>query len=152
MSAFGELDRELSMESKADPTLHWLPGVERRGLGKAVIRVNHIALIVSDVGRSAAFYSDVIGLQQITRPDFDRHGAWFTMGNCELHLIKGPPLVHSGRNLIVCHISLDVRDTNEVLQKLSTFGIPFEQNVSVPKGMGKAASEGGSQGVFQHVD
>lgn len=69
----------------------------------------HSGLIVSDVGRSAAFYSDVIGLQQargrgcaavslpyltslpfpqLRRPDFDRHGAWFTLGNVELHLVR----------------------------------------------------------------
>jgi catechol 2,3-dioxygenase-like lactoylglutathione lyase family enzyme len=34
--------------------------------------VNHIAVVVSDVGRSLEFYSDVIGMEQIQRPDFDR--------------------------------------------------------------------------------
>ena len=70
-------------------------------------RVNHIALIVSDVGRSTTFYSKVLGLPQIKRPNFDRHGAWFTFGNIELHLIKGNPIVHDGNNLIVGHISVE---------------------------------------------
>jgi len=54
--------------------------------------VNHIAFIVSDVGRSITFYSGVLGLQQVKRPNFDRHGAWFTGGNVEIHLILGNPL------------------------------------------------------------
>merc|ERR1712176_809722 len=97
-------------------------------------KANHIALIVSDVGRSAAFYSDVVGLQQIRRPDFDRHGAWFTMGNLELHLIKGIPVVHSGDDLIVGHISLETYDIDRVPEILKAKGISFRQNVSVPKG------------------
>lgn len=114
--------------------LHWLPGVERRGLAELVQMVNHIALIVSDVGRSVSFYADVLGCQQINRPNFDRHGAWFTLGNVELHLIKGVPLVHTGNNLIVSHIAIDVTDAAEAFERLKEMEIPFEINVSVPKG------------------
>ena len=34
--------------------------------------VNHIAICVSDVGRSVSFYCNVVGMTQILRPDFDR--------------------------------------------------------------------------------
>jgi hypothetical protein len=30
---------------------------------------------------SLAFYAEIIGFQQIQRPNFDRHGAWLTMPN-----------------------------------------------------------------------
>merc|ERR1712113_523985 len=97
-------------------------------------KANHIAIIVSDVGKSAEFYSQVIGLQQIRRPDFDRHGAWFTMGNLELHLIKGVPLVHSGNDLIVNHLSIETHNIDRVPSILRKLGIPFRQNVSLPAG------------------
>lgn len=61
----------------------------------SITSVNHIAFIVSDVGRSSVFYSDVLGLQQVKRPNFDRHGAWFTGGNIEIHLILGNPVTPS---------------------------------------------------------
>jgi Glyoxalase/Bleomycin resistance protein/Dioxygenase superfamily len=115
--------------------LHWLPGVERRGLGVLIQMVNHIALIVSDVGRSASFYTDVLGCQQINRPNFDRHGAWFTLGNVELQLIKVEPLVHTGSNLIVSHIAIDVSETKKAFQRLKDMEVPLEINVSVPKVM-----------------
>uniref|UniRef100_A0A7S4S3T5 Calmodulin n=1 Tax=Alexandrium monilatum TaxID=311494 RepID=A0A7S4S3T5_9DINO len=121
-------------DPEGSPSLHWEKGRVKRGLGEVIYKANHIALIVSDVGRSAAFYSDVIGLQQIRRPDFDRHGAWFTMGNMELHLIKGEPVVHSGRDLIVGHISIETYDIDRVPKILKELGVPFRQNVSVPKG------------------
>lgn len=125
--------------------LHWIPGVPRRGLGDLIVSVNHIAIIVSDVGRSTAFYTDILGLQQIHRPNFDRHGAWLTMGNVELHLIKGEPVVHAGDNLIVSHIAIDVLDPQEAFDRLKEMKVPFEINVSVPKGKGKAESEGGNR-------
>jgi len=44
----------------------------------------------------------------------------------------------------VCHISLEVENVEVVFQRLKDMNIPFEQNVSVPRGAGKAASEGGN--------
>ena len=43
-----------------------------RGVSKYWTSVNHIALVVSDVGRSLSFYAEVIGMKQIMRPNFDR--------------------------------------------------------------------------------
>ena len=43
-----------------------------RGVGEYWVNVNHVAIVVSDVGTSLAFYTDVVGFQQIMRPDFDR--------------------------------------------------------------------------------
>ena len=62
---------------------------ELKGVKSLWSSVNHLAIVVSDVGRSLYFYTEVVGMEQINRPDFDRHGAWLTMGNLDLHLIKG---------------------------------------------------------------
>jgi Ca2+-binding EF-hand superfamily protein/catechol 2,3-dioxygenase-like lactoylglutathione lyase family enzyme len=112
--------------------LHWDPKVHRAGLGTLLTKVNHIAIIVSDINKSLAFYVEVLGLQQIRRPNFDRHGAWLTLGNVELHLIKGNPVVHEGDNLIVPHISVESDNIGEVLEKLVAMKVPFSKNVSVP--------------------
>jgi len=117
--------------------LHWKQNVERPGLGRWLKKADHIALTVKDVARSAKFYRDILGLQQINRPDFDRAGAWFTMGNVELHLIKGPPTVPTRGHLIVPHIALEVSNTAAVHEFLKTSGVEFEINVSVPKGVGE---------------
>ncbi|CAJ1393617.1 unnamed protein product [Effrenium voratum] len=114
------------------PLLHWNPELPRHGMGDLIHSVNHIAIIVSDVGRSLAFYTEIIGFQQIQRPNFDRHGAWLTMGNLELHLIKGVPNAPSGRDLIVSHIALETDHPEKVLEKLLEFEVPFRQNISVP--------------------
>jgi len=123
---------EAAKPSEGTFALHWNPRKERRGLGDLVKSLNHVAIIVSDVGRSLAFYVEVLGFQQIQRPNFDRHGGWCTMGNVELHLIKGRPVVHSGEDLIVSHLALESDHPELVLQKLIEMKVPFRQNISVP--------------------
>ena len=125
--------RKTPVPSKSqEPHLHWDPEIQRRGMGDLIRSVNHIAIIVADVGRSLAFYTEIIGFQQIQRPNFDRHGAWLTMGNLELHLIKGVPNAPTGRDLIVSHIALETEQPHKVLEKLLEFEVPFRQNISVP--------------------
>ena len=44
-----------------------------RGVNDLWKCANHIAICVSDVGASLSFYTDVIGMKQIMRPNFDRY-------------------------------------------------------------------------------
>ncbi len=45
---------------------------EIKDLGDLCTGVDHVALVVSDIGRSLHFYAGVLGLKQIARPDFHR--------------------------------------------------------------------------------
>ena len=51
-------------------------------------QLNHVAIHVADVEKSAAFYRDVLLLEPIPRPAFSFPGAWFRLGDDqELHII-----------------------------------------------------------------
>ena len=50
-------------------------------------RIHHASLCVSDLDRAKIFYSEVLGLEEIARPDFPFPGAWYRAGGNELHLI-----------------------------------------------------------------
>ncbi len=50
-------------------------------------KFDHIALHVQDVPASIHFYQQVLGLELLPRPNFDFEGAWFLVGDRELHLI-----------------------------------------------------------------
>jgi len=100
-------------------------------------RVDHIAIVVSDIGRSSAFYGSKLGMLQLLRPDFDRFGAWFTMGNINLHLINGRPIVHPDDDLIVSHIAIDIgteEKMEQLIRRFDSLGVAYRENVSVPKG------------------
>lgn len=139
-------DIELKDTTEKEELLHWDENKERRGLGNLLHKVNHIAITVSDVGESLAFYSDILGFQQIRRPNFDRHGAWLTIGNIELHLIKGVPTVHHGNDLVVGHISVESTDISAVLKRLDEMKVHYKQNISVPDPKKSRAS------VFESFD
>ena len=52
--------------------------------------LDHVSLVTSDLDRSVAFYRDVLGLHQITRPAFKSKGAWMASGSLEIHLTINP--------------------------------------------------------------
>ena len=55
------------------------------------------------------------------------------MGNIELHLILGKPVVQFREDSIESHISVDTKDIKEVSRRLKEMEIPFETIISVPK-------------------
>jgi catechol 2,3-dioxygenase-like lactoylglutathione lyase family enzyme len=51
--------------------------------------IHHIAIVVSDLDKNRKFYAEVLGLKEIERDStgaVSPKGAWFQMGECELHL------------------------------------------------------------------
>ena len=49
--------------------------------------IHHISLPITNLERSKQFYQEVLGLIEIERPPFDFPGAWFQLGDRQLHLI-----------------------------------------------------------------
>ena len=58
-SLIAKMDTSEETDSKVGVEGHWSS-------------VNHIAIVVSNVGRSLAFYTNVVGMKQVMRPNFDR--------------------------------------------------------------------------------
>jgi glyoxylase I family protein len=62
--------------------------------------LHHIAVPVSDLARAKEFYSDVLGLKEIARPNFTFAGAWYQVGDRQLHLIvAAEPTFRIGRGI-----------------------------------------------------
>lgn len=89
--------------------------------------VHHVAINVTDLSRARRFYSDILGLEETTRPDFDFAGAWYSVGAQQVHLI-----VHAaGRTTASAsdidprggHFALRVRSYREALDHLRAQGI-----------------------------
>lgn len=51
--------------------------------------IHHVSLPVTDLARARAFYAGVLELTEIDRPPFDFPGAWYQVGDRQLHLIVG---------------------------------------------------------------
>ena len=90
--------------------------------------VQHVSVTVTDLARARRFYSEVLGLTEIQRPDFDFAGAWFGVGTQQIHLI-----VHPGARTLRGtteissrdgHVALRVRSYRETLEHLRAHAVP----------------------------
>ena len=52
----------------------------------AVQTIDHVTLVVEDLERSRAFFADLLGMQEVPRPDFGFPGLWFQAGSTQIHL------------------------------------------------------------------
>lgn len=52
------------------------------------VQVDHIAISVTNLSESEAFYGEIIGLEPITEPFGAGRHAWFDIGGAELHVIE----------------------------------------------------------------
>ena len=93
-----------------------------------ITRLHHSALCVTDIVRSKRFYGEVLGLQEIPRPDFDFEGAWYEFADgSQLHLIvHDTPLALRGTTVIDArdgHLALRVDSYAAALERLKALGI-----------------------------
>lgn len=99
-----------------------------------VQELNHVAVYVTDVRRSADFYQKVLKLETMARPAFDFPGAWFRLGSHqELHLIgdRGEPYPEINRNN---HFALRVDDIDAWQKHLGAAGVTFLKKKLRPDG------------------
>jgi len=91
--------------------------------------IHHVGIAVADLVRSRQFYTTVLCLEEIPRPDFDFDGAWFRVGDQHIHLIVQRRTELSrddGLRTRGDHIALRVRSYRSTLEHLRSLGVPFE--------------------------
>jgi glyoxylase I family protein len=99
-----------------------------------IFSLNHASLIVADLGISLMFYCDILGLQQVERPDLGFPGAWFQIGAQQIHLLElenpdpitGRP-EHGGRDR---HVALNALALAPVQDALNKAGIAYTMSKS----------------------
>jgi lactoylglutathione lyase len=92
---------------------------------KPQIQLNHIAIYVTDLQKSAAFYREVIGLDSIPEPFRIGKHAWFKIGPAmALHVIADAPAKkeYYKNN----HICFSVTNLNQFVQRLQSANIIYE--------------------------
>jgi glyoxylase I family protein len=87
--------------------------------------LHHVAIPVSDLGRAKAFYGGVLGLEEIARPRFRFDGAWYRIGDREIHLIVSrDPTFRAGKAVTIedGHFALRVHSFRAALAHLESKG------------------------------
>ncbi len=95
-----------------------------------VIRGHHFSFTVSDLERSKAFYGDLLGLEEVERPDFGIPGVWYGVGETQIHLIGKPEGVDTGSpspklTPIANHSAFQIEDYDAAVDRLRETGAEF---------------------------
>ncbi|MEO1879805.1 MAG: VOC family protein, partial [Methylococcales bacterium] len=53
-----------------------------------ILYIHHSSLIVSDAKASLNFYTNIIGLKQLERPNLPFPGVWLEIGQQQIHLLE----------------------------------------------------------------
>jgi catechol 2,3-dioxygenase-like lactoylglutathione lyase family enzyme len=86
-----------------------------------VERIEHVAVIVSDIERAKAFYGGVLGMTEVPRPEtFNFPGAWYRNGPTDLHLISRAQIDGESRR----HVAFYVVDLQVAARVLQAHGYP----------------------------
>lgn len=95
----------------------------------AIGRFNHATLNCRDVGRSVAFYRDLLGLRQMKRPAFSFAGAWLYRDGLgmmiHLNEIQDLPSLPDDIQTRHRHLAFRAEDFDATLADLRERGIPF---------------------------
>jgi glyoxylase I family protein len=77
-----------------------------------VAGISHVAISVSDLDRARRFYGDVVGLEELPRPEFGVPGLWFRLGDLQLHLLAVDEVSPPGVGLphVAFHVPTDRLD------------------------------------------
>ncbi|MEO2032805.1 MAG: DUF1805 domain-containing protein [Planctomycetaceae bacterium] len=100
-----------------------------------VKQLDHVTIIVEDLERSREFYTGVLGMQVVDRPDFSFDGLWLQAGGTQVHLMidhqecadPGYPNITPetlpGR---VHHFAFEVHDAHEATDRLKEHGVRIQ--------------------------
>lgn len=102
-----------------------------------VLKLHHVSFATKDLSASRAFFGEVLGLQEIARPGFNFPGAWYALGDRQLHLIQNPGEEFAGASRLSRsdHVALEVSDIEAVRTALRNHGIEFQDGGNRRLGM-----------------
>ena len=88
------------------------------------LQLDHVALYVQNVEKSAAFYHDILGLDTIPTPFPGLPVKWFAIGgDRQLHLIQGAKEIHTPH--VLQHLAFSVDSIEQLINRLTSAGITF---------------------------
>ena len=95
--------------------------------------LDHVNIETADVDATVAFFTDVIGLTNGDRPNFQFPGAWlYCGGRAVIHLVGTAKATGSGTG-IIDHVAFEADDFDGMAAKLEARGLDFTKR-DVPGG------------------
>jgi len=97
--------------------------------------IRHTGVPVMDVDKAKAFYGDILGFQEIPRPEIRGiPGIWYECNGTQVHIIgQRNEMAAQGLPGIGTHIAVQVEDIEEAKRELTAKGIQFNEFAPPPQ-------------------
>ena len=102
-----------------------------------ITAVNHVGLMTKRLAESRAFYREVLGFREVSRPNFNFAGAWLFNYGFMIHLIEHAGAGDPGAAIDTRtnHLALHCDDLASVERILQERGIAYRKNMIVDRGI-----------------
>ena len=102
-----------------------------------LVRLHHVSFAIKDLDASKRFFGTVLGLPEIERPSFSFPGAWFALGDRQLHLIVESSAGRQAADRISRsdHMALEVGSIDTVKTALQGAAIEYGEGSNQALGM-----------------
>ena len=98
--------------------------------------LHHVSIVSKNLQDAGKFYAEVLGLEEVQRPDFPIAGKWFRFGTVEVHLIDRPDGTFRTMRMIDpndVHFAVRVPDFEVEITRLKSLGYHEDDNKSEDK-------------------
>ena len=93
--------------------------------------IDHFLVVSSDLEKTRAFYCDLLGMEQLPRPDFSFPGLWFEAGHTQVHVtLEGEDAGTAGQGEFTGnypaqgqHLAFEIDDAAEAASHLESLEI-----------------------------
>ena len=90
--------------------------------------VDHVSFAIDDLDASLHFYRDILGFEDLPRPEMGIGGAWLGAGAAQVHLIVRPEGMELGQNVgrnvpLANHTAFAIDDYEKVRDHLASHGL-----------------------------
>jgi len=120
-------------------------------------QIHHASFLITDLDRAEQFYTEILGLQKVVRPDLGYPGLWLQINQSQqLHLMKLPDPdagrqapQHGGRDR---HIAFYVEALDELAQRLDGLSLDYTSSRSGRKALFCRDPDGNALEFIQTTD
>ena len=97
--------------------------------------IDHVQICIPEGEEQGAraFYSDVLKLNEIEKPDALKinGGLWYQVAQLQLHIGTEPPSVQKSKR----HVAFEVLNIEEVRTYLEKMHVPIKEDIPIPGGV-----------------
>jgi len=81
-------------------------------MAELILGMHHVSMLVKNTEKSLQFYTNVLEMCTVSRPDLGYPGAWLAVGEQQIHLRDR-------------HLALSVTDLSRLINRLEQAGIGY---------------------------